>query len=42
MFNFLTNIGWNFDPEREIFTRAEAIERFDPSEINPSSAALNL
>ena len=41
LFNYLTNVGWNFDPEREIFTRQEAIERFDPSEINPSPAALN-
>ncbi len=40
LFNFLTNIGWNFDAEREIFTRAEAIERFDVSEVNPSPAAL--
>ena len=40
LFNFLTNIGWNFDAEREVFTRAEAIERFDISEVNPSPAAL--
>ncbi len=40
LFNFLTNIGWNFDAEREIFTREEAIERFDVSEVNPSPAAL--
>lgn len=40
MFNFLVNVGWNFDAEREIFTREEAIERFDLREINPSPAAL--
>ncbi|MCB0122233.1 MAG: glutamate--tRNA ligase [Caldilineaceae bacterium] len=41
MFNFLTNVGWNFDPEREIFARAEVIERFnDISSINPKPAAL--
>ena len=41
MFNFLTNVGWNFDPEREVFTRAEVIERFsDISSINPKPAAL--
>ncbi len=40
LFNFLTNVGWNFDAEREVFTRDEAIARFDVSEINPSPAAL--
>jgi glutamyl-tRNA synthetase len=41
MFNFLTNVGWNFDPEREVFGRAETIERFsDISTINPKPAAL--
>ncbi|MEX1019532.1 MAG: glutamate--tRNA ligase [Litorilinea sp.] len=40
IFNFLTNVGWNFDPEREIFTREEAIERFDIRDINPTAAAL--
>jgi len=40
MFNFLANIGWNFDAEREIFSREEAIERFDVSAINPTAAAV--
>ncbi len=40
MFNFLTNIGWNFDAEREIFTREEAVGRFDVTRINPKPAAL--
>ena len=40
LFNFLTNVGWNFDAEREVFTQDEAIARFDLSEINPSPAAL--
>jgi glutamyl-tRNA synthetase len=40
MFNFLTNVGWNFDAEREIFSREEAIERFEITDINPKSAAL--
>ncbi|MCY4409896.1 MAG: glutamate--tRNA ligase, partial [Caldilineaceae bacterium] len=35
MFNFLTNVGWNFDPEEEVFSREEAIERFCLDEINP-------
>lgn len=40
MFNFLTNVGWNFDPVEEVFSRDEAIERFRLEEINPSAAAL--
>ena len=40
MFNFLTNVGWNFDPDQEVFSREEAIERFRLDEINPSAAAL--
>ncbi|RME65355.1 MAG: glutamate--tRNA ligase, partial [Caldilineae bacterium] len=39
MFNFLANLGWNFDPEREVFTREEAIERFRLEDINPAPAA---
>ena len=40
MFNFLTNVGWNYDPHQEIFCREEAIKRFRLEEINPSAAAL--
>ncbi len=41
MFNFLTNVGWNFDPEREVFAREEVIERFgNIASINPKPAAL--
>jgi glutamyl-tRNA synthetase len=40
MFNFLTNVGWNYDPEQEIFTREQAVERFDIRGINPTAAAL--
>ncbi len=40
MFNFLTNVGWNYDPEQEVFTREQAIGRFDVKNINPTSAAL--
>ena len=40
MFNFLTNVGWNYDPMVEIFEREEAIERFDITQINPKAAAL--
>jgi len=40
MFNFLTNVGWNYDPSVEIFSREEAIDRFDITQINPKAAAL--
>ena len=40
MFNFLTNVGWNYDPEQEVFTRQQAVERFDVRGINPTAAAL--
>ena len=41
VFNFLCNVGWNFDAEQEIFTRQEAIDRFEMADINPSSAAMS-
>ncbi len=41
MFNFLTNMGWSFDAEREIFTRAEAVARFDVKDINAKATALH-
>lgn len=40
MFNFLANMGWSYDGEQEIFTRAEAIERFDVKDISPKATAL--
>lgn len=39
MVNFLTNIGWNFGDDREVFDVAEAIERFDITEVNPANSA---
>lgn len=37
--NFLANIGWSFGDEREVFTMAEAVERFDLTHINPANSA---
>lgn len=37
--NFLINIGWNFGDNREIFSAAEAIERFDLKKVNPANSA---
>lgn len=39
MVNFLTNIGWNFGDEREVFSIDEAIERFDITQVNPANSA---
>lgn len=40
MFNFLTNVGWGFGDEREIFDREEAIDCFRLEELSPAAAAL--
>lgn len=37
--NFLTNIGWNFGDEREVFDVEEAIARFDITHVNPANSA---
>jgi glutamyl-tRNA synthetase len=34
--NFLTNIGWAFGDDREVFSREESIARFDLAGINPA------
>ncbi|GAB4509888.1 MAG: glutamate--tRNA ligase [Anaerolineae bacterium] len=36
--NFLTNIGWNFGDEREVFSVEEAIARFDITGVNPANS----
>lgn len=37
--NFLTNIGWNFGEDREVFSLSQAIERFDLKDVNPANSA---
>ena len=37
--NFITNIGWNFGDDREIFSTAEAMQRFDLKDVNPANSA---
>lgn len=41
VFNFLANTGWSFDAEREIFTREEAVARFDVKDISAKATALD-
>ena len=37
--NFLTNIGWNFGDERELFSLDEAIARFELRHVNAANSA---
>ncbi|MGB1288362.1 MAG: glutamate--tRNA ligase [Aggregatilineales bacterium] len=37
--NFMTNIGWNFGDNEEIFDIKEAIERFEIADVNQSNSA---
>ena len=37
--NFLTNIGWSFGDDREIFNLLEAAERFDVARVNAANSA---
>ena len=38
--NFLTNIGWAYGDDVEIFTPEESMERFELADINPSAASM--
>jgi glutamyl-tRNA synthetase len=42
MFNFLAIMGWAYSPDTDLFTRAEAVARFDIHDINPAAGALPL
>jgi glutamyl-tRNA synthetase len=42
MFNFLAIMGWSYSADTDLFTREEAIARFDIRDINPSAGALPL
>lgn len=37
--NFLTNVGWNFGDNEEVFTTEEAIKRFELADVNASNSA---
>lgn len=38
--NFLTNVGWSFGDDREIFSVAETVARFDLQNVSPSPTKL--
>lgn len=37
--NFLTNIGWNFGDDQEIFSVQDAIARFELSDVHPNNSS---
>ena len=37
--NFLTNIGWNYGENQEVFSTGQAIERFELRDVNPANSA---
>ena len=37
--NFLTNIGWNYGDNQEIFSTAQAIKRFELEDVHPANSA---
>ena len=41
MFNFLALLGWSYDPSNDLFTREEAIARFDIVDVNPKPSAVS-
>lgn len=41
MFNFLARLGWSYSGAEEVFSRAQAIERFRVEDVKPSPAAWN-
>jgi glutamyl-tRNA synthetase len=38
--NFLTNVGWSFGDDREIFSTGEVLPRFRLEDINPAAGSL--
>ena len=40
MFNFLAIMGWSYSADTDLFTREQAIAKFDIADINPAAGAL--
>ncbi len=40
MFNFLAGMGWAYSADADLFTREQAIAKFDIHDINPAAGAL--
>ncbi len=41
VFNYLGLLGWSYDPERTIFSAAEAVERFDLADVSRNPAVFD-
>ncbi|NOZ29500.1 MAG: glutamate--tRNA ligase [Chloroflexi bacterium] len=41
LFNFLALLGWSYDPENDLFTREQAIERFDIADVHPKPSVVS-
>ncbi|MFQ5856062.1 MAG: glutamate--tRNA ligase [Anaerolineae bacterium] len=41
LFNFLALLGWAYSGDQDIFTREQAIERFDVADMRPASMAFS-
>ncbi|HEY65879.1 MAG TPA: glutamate--tRNA ligase [Caldilineae bacterium] len=41
LFNFLALLGWSYDPENDLFTREQAIERFDITDVSPKPSVVS-
>lgn len=41
LFNFMARLGWAYSGEREIFTREEAVERFEIEDVRPAASTFS-
>ncbi|QTX04365.1 glutamate--tRNA ligase [Agromyces archimandritae] len=42
LLNYLALLGWGFAADRDVFSRAEMVERFDVADVNPNPARFDL
>ena len=42
MVNYLSLLGWGYSADEDIFSRAQLVERFDASAVNPNPARVDL
>ncbi|GAA4526294.1 glutamate--tRNA ligase [Brachybacterium paraconglomeratum] len=42
MVNYLSLLGWGYSADEDIFSRAQLVERFDASSVNPNPARVDL
>jgi glutamyl-tRNA synthetase len=42
LLNYLALLGWSIAPDRDVFTMAEMVEKFDIADVNPNPARFDL